>query len=329
MAAVLRFSLLKRVIVSLALLCAASMPGLAQDWPAKTVRILVPFGPGSTPDIVARLVADGLAKKYPDSTFLVENKPGASGNLATDAVAKAAPNGATLGISIGGPLAINTLLFSQLPYDPRKDIAPITQIVTQPSALVVNPELKVNSVAELVALLKKNPGKYNFSSIGNGSLSHLAMEAIALKAGAQLVHVPYPGSPQAITAVIRNDAQMACLPAIAVTPHAAAGTVKILAVSTAKRSPFLPDVPTLQEAGIDVDADAWNGLIAPGGTPQPLIAKINQDVVDIVRQPAVREKLAAQLMEVVGGTPEQFRARIDSEIARWAPVIKAANVKVN
>ena len=329
MAAVLRFSLLKRVIVSLALLCAASMPGLAQDWPAKTVRILVPFGPGSTPDIVARLVADGLAKKYPDSTFLVENKPGASGNLATDAVAKAAPNGATLGISIGGPLAINTLLFSQLPYDPRKDIAPITQIVTQPSALVVNPELKVNSVAELVALLKKNPGKYNFSSIGNGSLSHLAMEAIALKAGAQLVHVPYPGSPQAITAVIRNDAQMACLPAIAVTPHAAAGSVKILAVSTAKRSPFLPGVPTLQEAGIDVDADAWNGLIAPGGTPQPLIAKINQDVVDIVRQPAVREKLAAQLMEVVGGTPEQFRARIDSEIARWAPVIKAANVKVN
>jgi tripartite-type tricarboxylate transporter receptor subunit TctC len=329
MAAVLSFSLLKRVIVSLALLCAVSMPGLAQDWPAKTVRILVPFGPGSTPDIVARLVADGLAKKYPDSTFLVENKPGASGNLATDAVAKAAPNGATLGISIGGPLAINTLLFSQLPYDPRKDIAPITQLVTQSSALVVNPELKVNNIAELVTLLKKNPGKYNFSSIGNGSLSHLAMEAIALKAGAQLVHVPYPGSPQAITAVIRNDAQMACLPAIAVTPHAAAGTVKILAVSTAKRSPFLPDVPTLQESGIDVDADAWNGLIAPGGTPQPLIAKINQDVVDIIRQPAVREKLAAQLMEVVGGTPEQFRARIDGEIARWAPVIKAANVKVN
>jgi tripartite-type tricarboxylate transporter receptor subunit TctC len=329
MAAVLRFSLLKRVIVSLALLCAASMPGLAQDWPAKTVRILVPFGPGSTPDIVARLVADGLAKKYPDSTFLVENKPGASGNLATDAVAKATPNGATLGISIGGPLAINTLLFSQLPYDPRKDIAPITQLVTQPSALVVNPELKVNSVAELLALLKKNPGKYNFSSIGNGSLSHLAMEAIALKAGAQLVHVPYPGSPQAITAVIRNDAQMACLPAIAVTPHAAAGTVKILAVSTPKRSPFLPDVPTLQEAGIDVDADAWNGMIAPGGTPQPLIAKINQDVADIIRQPAVREKLAVQLMEVVGGTPEQFRARIDGEIARWAPVIKATNIKVN
>ena len=163
MAAALVSSLFKRIAISLALLCAASMPGLAQEWPAKTVRILVPFGPGSTPDIVARLVAEGLTKKYPDSTFLVENKPGASGNLATDAVAKAAPNGATIGISIGGPLAINTLLFSNLPYNPSKDIAPITQLVTQPSVLAVNPELKVNSVTELVALLKKNPGKYNFA----------------------------------------------------------------------------------------------------------------------------------------------------------------------
>jgi tripartite-type tricarboxylate transporter receptor subunit TctC len=276
-----------------------------------------------------RLIAEGLTKKYPDSTFLVENKPGASGNLATDVVAKAAPNGATLGISIGGPLAINTLLFSNLPYDPRKDIAPITQLVTQPSVLVVNPELKVNSVTELLALLKKNPGKYNFSSIGNGSLSHLAMQAIAIKAGAQLVHVPYPGSPQAIMAVIRNDVQLACLPAISVTPQAAAGTVKILAVSTAKRSPYLPDVPTLKEAGIDVEADAWNGLIAPGGTPQPVVAKIKKDVVEIIRQPAVRERLAAQLMEAVGSTPEEFRVRIDGEIARWAPVIQAENIKIN
>jgi tripartite-type tricarboxylate transporter receptor subunit TctC len=254
MAAALRISLLKLITISLALLCAASMPGLAQEWPTKTVRILVPFGPGSTPNIVARLIAEGLTKKYPDSTFLVENKPGASGNLATDVVAKAAPNGATLGISIGGPLAINTLLFSNLPY---------------------------------------------------------------------------PGSPQAIMAVIRNDVQLACLPAISVTPQAAAGTVKILAASAAKRSPYLPDVPTLKEAGIDVEADAWNGLIAPGGTPQPVIAKIKKDVVEIIRQPAARERLAAQLMEAVGSTPEDFRARIDGEIARWAPVIQAENIKIN
>jgi tripartite-type tricarboxylate transporter receptor subunit TctC len=317
------------VMVSLALLLAAPMPAMAQVWPAKTVRIVVPFGAGSTPDIVARLVSDGLAKKYPGSTFVVENKPGASGNLGTDIVAKAAPDGATLGVSIGGPLAINTLLFSKLPYDPAKDIAAVTQLVTQPSALAVNPELKVNTVGELIALLKANPGKYNFASIGNGSLSHLAMEAIALKAGATLVHVPYPSSPQAITAVIRNDAQMAVLPAISVTPQAAAGAVKILAVSTAKRSPYLPDVPTLKEAGIDVEADAWNGLIAPAGTPRPLIEQINQDVVEIIRQPAVRAKLATQLMEPVGSSPADFRALIDGEIARWAPVIKAANVKVN
>jgi len=301
----------------------------AQDWPTRTVRIVVPFGPGSTPDVVARLVAEGLAQKYPASAFVVENKPGASGNLGTDIVAKATPDGSTLGVSIGGPLAINTLLFSRLPYDPRKDIEPITQLVTQPSVLAVNPALGVNSVAELVALLRKNPGKYNFASIGNGSLSHLAMEAIALKAGAQLVHVPYPSSPQAITAVMRNDVQIACLPAIAVTPHAATGGVKILAVSTARRSPYLPDVPTLKESSIDVEADAWKGLIAPAGTPRPLIERISKDVAEIIRQPMLREKLATQLMEPVGSSPDELRARMDGEIERWAPVIKAANITLN
>jgi tripartite-type tricarboxylate transporter receptor subunit TctC len=244
-------------------------------------------------------------------------------------VAKAAPDGSTIGVSIGGPLAINTLLFAKLPYDPQKDLSPITQLITQPSALAVNPDLHVNSVTELVRLVKANPGKYNFASIGNGSLSHLAMEAIAIKAGATLVHIPFQSSPQAMTAIIRSDAQMGCLPAISVTPQAEAGKVKILAVSTAKRSPFLPDVPTLKESGIDVEADAWMGLIAPGGTPAPLVTKINKDVVAIIKEPAVREKLATQLMEPVGSSPKQFRATMQAEIARWAPVIKAADVKVN
>jgi tripartite-type tricarboxylate transporter receptor subunit TctC len=323
------YRLLKHLITALFLSLAVAAPVAAQDWPTKTVRIVVPFGPGSTPDIVARLVVEGLQQKYPGSAFLVENKPGASGNLGTDTVAKAAPDGSTLGVSIGGPLAINTLLFSRLPYDPRKDIAPVTQLVSQPSVLAVNPELGVNSVAQLIALLKTNPGKYNFASIGNGSLSHLAMEAIALKAGAQLVHVPYASSPQAVTAVVRNDAQMACLPAISVTPQAAAGTVKILAVSTARRSPYLPDVPTLREVGIDVEADAWNGLIAPGNTPKSIIDTISRDVAEIIRRPEVREKLAAQLMEPVISSPEELRARMDDEIGRWAPVIQAANVKLN
>jgi tripartite-type tricarboxylate transporter receptor subunit TctC len=319
----------RRVIAGLLLLPVFIVGLAAQEWPSKTVRIVVPFGPGSTPDIVARLVADGLQQKYPASAFVIENKPGASGNLGTDIVAKAPADGSTLGVSIGGPLAINTLLFSRLPYDPQRDIAPVTQLVTQPSVLAVNPGLGVNSVAELVALLKNNPGKYNFASIGNGSLSHLAMEAIAMKAGAELVHVPYASSPQAITAVIRNDAQIACLPAISVTPHAESGAVKILAVSTAARSPYLPAVPTLKEAGIDVEADAWNGLIAPGGTPKAIVDKIRNDVAEIIGQPAIREKLATQLMEPVGSSSEELRARMDGEIARWAPVIKSANVKLN
>ena len=320
--------MLKRIVFSLFLLLPA-LPALAQDWPTKTVRIIVPFGPGSTPDIVARLVADGLFKKYPNSTFLVENKPGASGNLGTDVVARATPDGSTLGVSIGGPLAINTLLFLRLPYDPRTDIASVTQLVTQPSILAVNPSLGVNSVAELIALLKQNPGKYNYASIGIGSLSHLAMEAIAIKAGVKMVHVPYTSSPQAITAVIRNDAQIACLPAISVTPQAASGAVKILAVSTATRSPFLPDVPTLKEAGIDVEADAWNGLIAPGATPEQTVTQISRDVAEIIKEPSVREKLASQLMQPVGSTPNEFRAQIDREMARWAPVIIAADIRIN
>ena len=320
---------MKRFAFLLAATMAAIVPAQAQEWPVKTVRIIVPFGPGSTPDIVARLVAEQLLTKYPNSAFLVENKPGASGNLGTDAVAKAAPDGATIGVSIGGPLAINSLLFAKLPYDPAKDIAPVTQLVTMPSVLAVNPELGVNSVAELIDLLKKNPGKYNFGSIGNGSLSHLTMEAIAQKSGAKMVHIPYPGSPAAMTALLRGDVHMAALPAISVTPQAEAGKVKILAVSLPKRSSFLPNIPTLKESGIDVEADTWMGLIAPGGTPPALIDAINKDVVEAIMSKAARERLATQLMEPVGNSPSAFRAVIDGEVARWAPIIKAADVKVN
>jgi tripartite-type tricarboxylate transporter receptor subunit TctC len=232
-------------------------------------------------------------------------------------------------VSIGGPLAINTLLFSKLPYDPKTDIAPITQLVTQPSALAVNSSLAVNSVGELIALLKREPDKYNFGSIGNGSLSHLAMEAIALASGTKMVHIPYASSPAAMTAIIRGDVQMGCLPAISVTPHTGSGSIKILAVSTAKRSPYLPQIPTLKEAGIDVEADAWMGMIAPAHTPDGVVAKIQREVVEAIGTTAVREKLAAQLMEPIGNSPAEFRARIEGEITRWAPVIKAANIKVN
>jgi tripartite-type tricarboxylate transporter receptor subunit TctC len=306
----------------------ACAPAAAQDWPTKTVKIIVPFGPGSTPDLIGRMLADHMQQKL-GQPFVVENRPGASANTGTDMVAKAEPDGYTIGISLGGPLAINTLLFAKLPYDPAKDIALITMLTTMPSALVVNAGLGVNSVGELVELLKKNPGKYNYGSIGNGSLSHLAMEAIALKSGTTMVHIPYPGSPQAMTAVLRNDVQMACLPAIAVTPHVASGQVKILAISLGRRSALLPDYPTLKEAGIDVEADAWNGLIAPARTPEPIIAKIQGVVAGALGEPSIRAKLATQLMEPIPTTPAQFRAKIDADLARWSPVIKALDLKIN
>lgn len=320
---------MKRIALALAALVLALVPACAQDWPPKNVRIIAPFGAGSTPDIVARLLAENLQQKYPASSFVVENKAGAGGNTGTDAVAKADPDGSTIGVSIGGPLAINTILFSKLPYDPKKDIAAVTQLVTMPSALAVSKSLGVNSLAELIALLKREPGKYNFGSIGNGSVSHLSMEAIALKSNARLVHVPYASSPAAMTALLRNDVQMAVLAAISVTPHVATGDVKILAITLPKRSVFLPDIPTLKESGIDVEADTWQGLIAPGGTPAAIIDKINKDVVEAIRTPAIREKLASQLMEPVGNSPAEFRAVIDAEISRWAPIIKAADVKIN
>jgi tripartite-type tricarboxylate transporter receptor subunit TctC len=307
--------------------CAAT-PALAQHWPTKTVRIVVPFGAGATPDLIARMIADKVQQKL-GQTFIVENKPGASGMIGTDVVAKAEPDGSTIGVSIGGPLAINTLLFSKMPYDPFKDVALITILTNQPSVLTVPANLGVNSVAELVELIKKDPGKYSFGSIGNGSLSHLAMEAIAIKSGAKLVHIPYGSSPQAMTAVIRGDVQMVVMPAISVLPHAQQKTVKMLAVTTAKRSTLLPDVPTLKESGIDLEADAWNGLIAPAATPPAILAKIHREVVEAIKSPELKEKFAAQIMEPVGNTPAEFKAQIDADLARWTPVIKQQGIKVN
>ena len=319
---------MRKLTLALLGLSLGILPAAAQDWPTKTVRIIVPFGPGSTPDMVGRLIADHMQQKLGQS-FVIENRPGASANTGTDLVAKAEPDGYTIGISLGGPLAINTLLFAKMPYDPAKDLALITMLATQPSALVVNTSLGVNSVAELIDLLKKNAGKFNYGSIGNGSLSHLAMEALALKSGTTMVHIPYPGSPQAMTAVLRNDVQMGCLPAISVTPHVASGQVKILAISLGQRSALMPGIPTLREAGIDVEADAWNGLIAPARTPEPIIAKIHDVVVEALAEPAIRAKLATQLMEPIPTTPAQFRAKINADLARWSPVIKALDLKIN
>jgi tripartite-type tricarboxylate transporter receptor subunit TctC len=314
--------------VALLAVLAGVLPATAQEWPAKPVRIVVPFAAGATPDIIMRLVGERLQAKS-KQPFVIDNRPGASGNLGTDAVAKAAPDGATIGISILGPLGLNTLLFAKMPYDPFTDLALVTRLTDQPSVLAVNADVPARNAAELVALLQREPGKFNFGSIGNGSLSHLAMEAIALKSGTQLVHIPYGSSPQAVTALIRGDVQMVCLPAISVVSQVHTGRIRALAITSQKRSPLLPDMSTLKEAGIDVEANAWNGLIAPARTPDAVIAAIAREVNDTLRDPGIRDKLHAQYMEPLGTSPAEFKAFVDAEMRRWTPVVQAAKIKIN
>jgi tripartite-type tricarboxylate transporter receptor subunit TctC len=338
-------AMLRNVVTSvsarwaLAALLLVAVPHAAIDaaqaqsvWPPKFVRIIVPFGPGASPDIVGRVLADSLAARHPGTNFVVENKPGASGNIGTDAIAKSTPDGSTIGISLGGPLAINTLLFAKLPYNPATDIAPITLLTQLPSALAVPTSLGVNSVAELLAKAKADSQGGNkglaYGSIGVGTLSQICMEAIAQKAGVSMVHIPYPSSPAATTALLRSDVQVACLPAIGVTPQLSTGAVKILAVTTAQRSPFLPDVPTLKESGVDVQSDAWNALVGPGGLPKDMVAAINAEVRKTLTEPAVIAKLNTQLITPSPSTPDELRKRMSDEKALWADVIKAAKIRI-
>lgn len=311
-----------------AALAMLSSIAFAQEWPAGTVRVVVPYGPGSTPDIVARVVSERLTAKL-GKPFVVDNKPGAGGMLGTDAVAKASPDGQTIGISIAGPLAVNTLLYRKMPYDPA-ELAPVTIAATQASVVVASPSLNAGSAAELVQLLKANPGKYNYSSMGAGSISHLAMEALAARSGTQMVHVPYAGSGPAVAALLAGDTHLAALPAASVMSHIKAGKLKALAVATEKRSPALPDLPTLREAGIEnVFADAWMGFVVPARTPDALVARIHDEIGKVLAEPGVREKLRAHYMDVVANTPAEFRAAMKADVERWKPVIERNAIKLD
>jgi tripartite-type tricarboxylate transporter receptor subunit TctC len=318
----------KLLLLSAALALLATSLVNAQTWPTRSVRCIVPFAAGSTPDSISRILADRLQTKL-GVAIVVENKPGASGNTGTDAIAKSQADGYTIGLSIVGPLALNKLLFKALPYDPSRDLALITIVATQPSVLVVSNELGVKDFASFVALLKKDSAKLNYGSIGYGSLSHLAMAAIAAKADAHPEHIAYAGSPNVVTALTRNDVQMSVLPAASVAPQAQAGLLKMLAVTSGTRSPLLPDVPTLRESGIDgVEAGAWIGLVAPANTPAAILDRIRAAVVEIVAEPAIREKLTALYMEPVADTSDEFRAVIKQELDRWGPVIENNNIHV-
>jgi tripartite-type tricarboxylate transporter receptor subunit TctC len=300
----------------------------AADWPKGPVRIIVPYGPGSTPDIIARIVSERLAKRT-GQTMVVENKTGAAGNTGTDAVAKAAPDGQTIGVSIAGPLGVNALLFKKMPYDSR-DLELVSIAATQPSVLVVPATLGVSNADELVALMKKNPGKYNYSSMGAGSISHLAMEALAAKSGTSVVHVPYAGSGPAVTALLSGNADIAVLPAAAVVPHMKAGKIKGLAVATAKRSSALPELPTLAESGLNgIHADAWMGFIVPAKTPEPIVRRLHEELAQILADPEIREKLKLQYMDVVANTPAEARAVLASDVERWKPIIQKNGIALD
>jgi tripartite-type tricarboxylate transporter receptor subunit TctC len=313
-----------------AVLLAAALcwsPLQAQEWPAQTVTVIVPFAAGSTPDSLARIVADGLQQRL-GKPFVVENRAGASGNTGTAAVAKAAPDGHTLGVSIVGPLVINHLLFAKMPYETGRDIEPITVLAAQPSVLVVSPGVAADSVESLIAAIRREPDKFTYGSIGRGSLSHLAMASLAMKAGVNLVHLPFPGSPAAATALLRGDVQMAVLPAASVASLAADKKLRLLAVTSPQRSPLLPDLPTLREAGIaGVEADAWVGLIAPAGTSKAILARLHKEAVAVLADPAVIDKLKAQYMVPIANSPDAFRAVLKEEHDRWAPIIAAGGIK--
>ena len=308
---------------------AAAQTSSAPVWPTKTVKIVVPFGPGSTPDMVARLIAERLQQKL-GQTFVIENKPGASGNLGTDAVAKAEPDGATIGISIGGPLAINTLLFAKLPYDPAKDIAPVTQLVTQPSALAVNAEPR-----------RQQRGRARRAAQARARQIQFRLDrqrlALAPRHGGDRAQERHQDGAHSLSGLARGDDRDHPRRRADGVPagdlgHAAGADRQgedPRGIDSPGARPFLPDIPTLKESGIDVEADAWMGLIAPGRTPPAIVAKIHAEVVEAIKSPQAREKLATQLMEPVGNSPAEFRKVIEGEIARWSPIIKAADIKIN
>ena len=317
---------LKHTLCILALMFAATSN--AQPFPTKPIKIIVPFPAGGTVDFFARVISTKLSDALGQSV-LVENRAGAGGNIAAEAVAKAAPDGYTLlmGSEI---IAINTSLYSKIGYDPVIDLAPITLVGTVPNILIVHPGLPVNSVNDLIALAKKTPGKISFASTGQGTSTHLSSELLKLMANVDMLHVPYKGGPPAIADLISGQVNMMFINMPTGITHVRSGKAKIIAVSSIKRVSQLPDVPTVDQAGVKgFETSAWSGLYAPAGTPADIINRLNVEVVKILKQPSVWEQLMAQGAEPVGDTPEEFSRFTLAEINKWAKIIKISGAKVD
>ena len=300
----------------------------AQAWPDRPIKFLMSAPAGSSIDVLGRAIADKLKDRL-GQPVVVENKPAAGGTVATAEVAHSAPDGYTMVLAFNGPLSFAPLL-QKLPYDVGKDLAPVIITSSQPNVLAVNATLPVRSIAELVAYAKANPGKLNYASVGNGSSSHLNMELFKSVAGFDAVHVPFNGSPPAVKSTVQNETQMIFAVMQPLQAQIQAGTLRALAVTTAKRFSLLPDLPSIAESGYPgFEALAWNGVLVAAGTPRPVIARLNTEMNAILKEPEMRQKMQGFGFDLVGGTPEEFGALISGETAQWAPVIKNVGLKVD
>jgi tripartite-type tricarboxylate transporter receptor subunit TctC len=323
-----------RLLAVVAFAVIALTPAQAQTWPAKAVRIVVPFPPGGTTDIVARSLGVELQRMW-QHAVVIENRPGAGGNIGADAVAKSAPDGYTLLMGTVGTHAINAALFAQsgakMPFDPAKDFVPITLAAGVPNVMVINSKLPVNTVAEFIEYAKARPGQLNMASSGNGTSIHLSGELFKTVTGIYMVHFPYRGSAPAVTDLIAGNMNVMFDNLPSALPHIKSGRLKALAVTSRTRSPALPNVPTIEEAaGLKgFDASSWFGLFAPAGTPRAIVDKIQADVAKALALPEVRERFLAQGADPGGNTPEQFAAFIRAETDKWTRVVKFSNAKVD
>jgi len=311
------------------LACGMSLHVQAQSWPDRPLRFVVSAPAGSSLDVLARLIGDKLKDRL-GQPVVVDDRPTAGGTTATDLVAKSPPDGYTMVISFNGPLAYGPHLYSHLPYDPQKDLAPVIITTSQPNVLAVNADLPVHSIKELVAYAKANPGKLNYASVGNGSSSHLTMELLKSVAGIDIVHVPFNGSPPAVTATIQGETQMMFAVMQPLQAQIKAGKLRAIAVTSLKRSDLTPDIATIAEEGYPTfEALAWNGILVAAATPRPIVQRLNREINAILKDPAVKTQLNAQGFDLVGGTPEELGALIRNESEKWAPVIKKTGARID
>jgi tripartite-type tricarboxylate transporter receptor subunit TctC len=310
-------------------LAAFSTLAAAQAWPSKPIKYVVPFAAGGTTDILARTISEKLSVAL-GQPVVVENKPGAGGGVGAAEVAKAAPDGYTI---MGGTIsthAINASLYKNLPYDPVKDFAAITLIARVPNMLVINNDIPAKNVAELIQLMKANPGKWSFASSGNGTSQHLSGELFKGMAGVEMQHIPYKGSPPALTDVMGGQVNMTFDNITTAWTLAKSGKLRALAVTTAKRSPVAPDVPTLAESGLPgYEVGSWQGVFAPAGTPPDIVKRLNAEIVKIINSPDVQKKLLELGAEPVGNSSEEFSALVKTEVVKWGDVVKKSGAKVD